>query len=1028
MRKLLYLTAGLLSCAVAEAQKKPLDHSVYDGWQSVAERNISNNGKYVVYTITPQEGDGNLVIQAADNSYKKEVPRGYNATITEDSRFVIFKIRPFFKDTREARIKKKSPADMPKDTLAIIELGKDSVKKIPNIKSYKTPDKGTGLWMAYLQEKAPADNGSRTRTPEPDSLTRLNNMLRMADSLARIADSVRNKANEAKLKGLAVLQTAPRPQAPRTEPGAGGAPTAPAAGAAGRPGAGGAAGGRGGRGGAGGAGSAGFSAAADPVEEGTELVLYNLYTGETKHYKLVSDYAFSKQGNVLLVKTTRKTGDSTSYAALTWVSLPDGKTDTVIRRFNDLKSIAFNDDATQVAFVAERDSVSKALQKFYKLYTYKPGTDSARLRVDRKTSGVPGGFSVSENSNLTYSKDGKKLFFGLAPIRRPKDTTLVDFETARLDVWHYNDDYLQPQQLVQLNAELRRSFMTVLNGDDDKVIKLGADDAENITLVDEGNADYVLATSTKGNRIESQWEGFSRQTGYIISTVDGSRKLIKDKKRGFFSISPKGKYVIWYDQPTRQYYTYTVADGSSRNITQKITVPLYDDEDDHPDDPPAFGTAGWLQNDDAVLINDRYDIWQVDPTGVKAPVNVTNGYGRKSKIVLRALRFDREERFIKSGDQLVLDAFYRGNKYNGYFTKKLDVPGDPVLLSAGAYGTVNPVKAKDAEVYILGKMTPQESANVYSTADFKNYTQLSSINPQQKDYNWLTAELVKWKMFDGKESEGLLYKPENFDPKKKYPVIFYFYEKDADGLYNYRAPAPSASTVNIPYFVSNGYLVFDPNISYKNGEPGESAYNSVVSAAKHLSKMPWVDSTKMAIQGQSWGGYQVAYLVTRTKIFAAAGAGAPVANMTSAYGGIRWSSGMNRQFQYEHTQSRIGATLWQKPDLYLKNSPLFKADKVTTPLLIMHNDADGAVPWYQGIEYFTALRRLNKKVWMLQYNGEDHNLVERRNRKDLSIRLGQFFDYYLKGAAPAKWITDGVPATLKGVDWGTEVSDEKKSF
>ena len=215
--------------------------------------------------------------------------------------------------------------------------------------------------------------------------------------------------------------------------------------------------------------------------------------------------------------------------------------------------------------------------------------------------------------------------------------------------------------------------------------------------------------------------------------------------------------------------------------------------------------------------------------------------------------------------------------------------------------------------------------------------------------------------------------------------------------------------------------MFDPNIYYKTGEPGQSAYNSVVSAAKMLSKIPWVDSTRMAIQGQSWGGYQVAYLITKTNIFKAAGAGAPVANMTSAYGGIRWGTGVNRQFQYEKTQSRIGATLWQRPDLYIKNSPLFSADKIQTPLLIMHNDADGSVPWYQGIELFTAMKRLGKKVWMLEYNGEDHNLVERKNRKDLSVRLSQFFDYWLKDAPPAEWIKKGVPATQKGINWGLDV-------
>ena len=181
----------------------------------------------------------------------------------------------------------------------------------------------------------------------------------------------------------------------------------------------------------------------------------------------------------------------------------------------------------------------------------------------------------------------------------------------------------------------------------------------------------------------------------------------------------------------------------------------------------------------------------------------------------------------------------------------------------------------------------------------------------------------------------------------------------------------------------------------------------------------------MAIQGQSWGGYQTAYLVTRTNLFCAAGAGAPVSNMTSAYGGIRWGSGVCRQMQYEHGQSRIGATLWSKGglDLYIENSPLFKADKVTTPLLIMHNDNDGAVPWYQGIEYFMALRRLGKKVWMLEYNNEEHNLKERRNCKDLSIRLQQFFDHYMKGDAEPAWMKYGVPATRKGEYLGTELTE-----
>jgi dipeptidyl aminopeptidase/acylaminoacyl peptidase len=230
--------------------------------------------------------------------------------------------------------------------------------------------------------------------------------------------------------------------------------------------------------------------------------------------------------------------------------------------------------------------------------------------------------------------------------------------------------------------------------------------------------------------------------------------------------------------------------------------------------------------------------------------------------------------------------------------------------------------------------------------------------------------------------------------------------------------------LNIPFFVSRDYLVFAPDISYTKGHPGKDAYNYIVSGAQTLSKKKWVDAKNIGIQGQSWGGYQVAYLITATNLFKAAWAGAPVVNMFSAYGGIRWESGNNRQSQYEKGQSRIGATPWQRPDLYMENSPFFHLNKVKTPLMIMANDADGAVPWYQGIEFFTALRRLGKKVWMLNYNGEAHNLVERKNRKDIQVREQQYFDWLLKGEKPAEWLINGVPAVKKGKDWGLETVDE----
>jgi dipeptidyl aminopeptidase/acylaminoacyl peptidase len=339
------------------------------------------------------------------------------------------------------------------------------------------------------------------------------------------------------------------------------------------------------------------------------------------------------------------------------------------------------------------------------------------------------------------------------------------------------------------------------------------------------------------------------------------------------------------------------------------------------------------------------------------------------------------------------------------------------------YDYSKPTISENGKSFIYTKASYQSNPDLYVSSDFRKEQKLSAINPQQSEYNWGTAELVKWTTPKGYKAEGILYKPEDFDPAKKYPMIVYFYEKLSDGLYNYIAPRPTASKLNISYFVSNGYLVFTPDISYEIGYPGRSAEEFINSGVEELKKNTWVNGSAIGIQGQSWGGYQVAHLITRTNMYAAAWAGAPVVNMTSAYGGIRWDSGMSRQFQYERTQSRIGGTLWEKPELYIENSPLFHLPKVNTPVVIMSNDADGAVPWYQGIEMFTALRRLDKPVWMLNYNNEAHNLVQLQNKKDIQIREQQFFDHYLKGKPAPEWMNKGVPAVEKGRNWGFEISE-----
>jgi dipeptidyl aminopeptidase/acylaminoacyl peptidase len=999
---------------VVQGQKKPLDHSVYDKWENIGERVLSNDGKWLVYTITPQEGNARLVVRGTANDYAKEIPRATDASITEDGRYVVFLIHPFFKDTREAKIRKRTPDQMPKDSLGWLELGTDKLVKIPRVRSYKLAEKNSE-WLAYLMEKPLPPSAST------DSATRLKLLIVRADSLARVADSLHRQVTEVETKGW-------RAAGVRGGRAGGEGAAAPAGGAA-------VAGRAGGARGAAGGGDG-------EAEEGTELVLLNWRTGTEKRFSLTSEYTFSPQGNTLVVETTRKPADTSSKAFILWVNTGSGAVDTVMRGFHDAKNYALDGAGAQLAFVAERDSVPKALVKFYRLWYYAPGMDSAVMRADKGVIAAAlaagpnhpavapterKGFTVSTDFTNAFSKDGSRLYLGLAPIRPPKDTGLVDFETARLDVWNYNDDYLSPQQLVQVNNELKRSYLAVLSKEESKLIPLGDADCETVVPIQEGTGRYALGMSSRGYRIQQQWEEAGKQKVYLIDTRDGSRKLVQDNVRGGATLSPEGNFILWYDWKGKNWYTYSVTGGKVTNITAGIKAPLFDEEDDHPDDPPPHGVMGWLDGDKWVYVYDKFDIWQCDPAGSTAPVCLTRGIGRRHQWTFRNIRLDGEERrgrggrfprqdsALHAGQNLLLTVFDQRDMSAGYIYYPLGnkFAPDTTTRLTGPANYSGFFKAKNAPVvgYLKGSFDKPDDVYV---AD-KQYSQ---INPQQANYNWLTVELHHWKMFDGKMSEGLLYKPENFDSTKKYPIIFYYYERDTRTRYNYIAPQPIRASINVAYFVSNGYLVFDPNIYYKTGQPGEDAYNSIISAAKYLSKFKWVDTTKMALQGHSWGGYQTAYLVTRTHQFAAAEAGAPVANMTSAYGGIRWETGISRQFQYEKSQSRIGYTLWQRPDLYLKNSPLFRADKVTTPLLMMHNDADGAVPWYQGIEYFSALRRLGKKVWLIEYNGEGHGLTERRDRKDWSIRMSQFFDHFLKGAPAPRWMTEGVPATLKGIDWG----------
>ncbi|MFT5601027.1 MAG: dipeptidyl aminopeptidase/acylaminoacyl peptidase, partial [Flavobacteriales bacterium] len=476
------------------------------------------------------------------------------------------------------------------------------------------------------------------------------------------------------------------------------------------------------------------------------------------------------------------------------------------------------------------------------------------------------------------------------------------------------------------------------------------------------------------------------------------------------SLSPSGKYFTYFQISDSTWYSLDVDAGITVNLTGAIEDKFYAKHFDMAQGIGPSGNNYWTEGEQSIMIFSQSDLWIVPITGGK-PYRFTKGKETNSRFSY--LRLDPDEVYVNFTEGFYLKSFNEKTKQESVWNYGSNGIQRLMIEDAKLFYIQ---KARKTDEVIYKKMTFTQYSDLFQTdVNFKTHKQITDANPQQKEYNWGAVELIHWMDYKGDSVEGLLYQPENLDKSKKYPMIVYYYDRSSDGLHNYSPPRPSASTIHPTEYVSNGYVVFIPNISYEIGHPANSAYNAIMSGTDYvLNNYKHIDSTKMGLQGQSWGGYQTAQLITMTNRYAAAMAGAPVSNMVSAYGGIRWGSGLSRAFQYETGQSRIGTSIWKAPELYIENSPIFHLDKVRTPLLIMHNDGDGAVPWYQGIEMFSGLRRLNKPCWLLNYNGDEHNLMQQANRLDLSIRMMQFFDFYLQDEDAPEWLLNGLPAIYKG--------------
>lgn len=740
------------------------------------------------------------------------------------------------------------------------------------------------------------------------------------------------------------------------------------------------------------------------------LYVRSLDGSKTFQFPTVTDFQFAKKSGMLYY-----TSAAEGEAGIFTLNPEKGSPALIKEGKGVFKQTTFDEKGERLAFLycADKDSSYKALSLWLSEHNA-----PAKEIATRGNKAFPAEWVINENGMLQFSKSASRLFFGTSPEPRQKDTTQLAENRPNVQVWSWDEPVQYTVQNYNKEKDLKKSYQAVYNLGNGSIFQLANEELPNIQLGNEGDAALALLSTSRPYSLSSMWEARTRSDYYTVSLDNGERKQIAQADYGRFRLSPQGKYAYWYGETDSCWYTIALAEGKRYRLTTPESFPAWDEENDVPNHPYAHGAAGWTANDQNLLIYDRYDIWKFDPTAATSPINLTVN-GRKEKLSYRLEQLDKEARFIDLGKPQLLKGFNETTKGYGFYNARLSAPAAPKTLLAGNYMLRSINKAKNTDDVIYTMETFQQYPDIhYSTLAFKKSVQLTHGDKQQEGFIWGTAELVSWISLDGRPLEGVVYKPANFDPNKKYPMMVNFYERNSETLYNYRMPEPHRSTIDYHLYNSNEYVIFNPDIRYVDGYPGESCYNCLMPGITMMIAKGYINEKGIGAQGHSWGGYQVAYLATRTNLFSAIESGAPVVNMFSAYGGIRWGSGMARSFQYEHTQSRLGATPWSSPLRYLENSPLFTMDKVQTPILIMHNDADGHVPWYQGIEYFVAMKRLGKPCWLLNYTGEPHWPMHMANRIDFQRRMFQFFNHYLKNQKMPKWMSEGLPAVEQPFELG----------
>jgi len=750
---------------------------------------------------------------------------------------------------------------------------------------------------------------------------------------------------------------------------------------------------------------------------GNDIVLRHLETTSELPISDVTEFAFDTLGNYLAYVVAQPDGKRNGIYYIRLQGVFNFPQHILKAEKTHYSNLSWNDEAGVLAFIkAKEDKEGNPDSCSLMLWDSRQKELTIVLdAIDTNNMEIPDGWRIPFKNELKWTKDGNRLFFGLKPKSdttekaievKYNDTNYYNIDSIlvkrELDLWHWNDPRIKTNDKLLWKDIKDKIYRSVYHLDLKKFIFLANESVPDVEFTE--NSNYTIGYDNQPYLKEATWAG-EYQDIYKVNLITGIRIKIASKIVENARISPNGNFIVWFDN--KHWYSYNTQTDSLVNLTANLPdLPFYDIEYDEPAESPSYGFGGWMENDAGVLLYDQYDIWKffLDGDGY---LNMTAAEGRLNKLIYRILNLEPERKFFRPKEDILVSSYDDIEKTKGLARINLSILGpEKVVMEDNKIEMFSKAEGKTKYLYTKQKYNIFPDLWV-ADSTFSYQLQVSKVHPELTDFNWGKTEQLTWVNSRGDSLRGWIIKPDDFDPKKKYPMLIYFYDRFSDYYNQFFTPRVGHRPV-YPVYTGKGYVIFHPDIVYKPGNPGFDATDCILSGTRSLIKQGFIDSNAIGIQGHSWGGYQTAFIITQTNLFAAAVAGAPVGNMTSAYGGIRWGTGLARQFQYEKYQSRIGGNLWDSLNNYINNSPVFQAQKVKTPFMLMFGDEDWAVPWEQGIELYLSMRRLNKQCIFLQYRGEAHWPEKYPNRLDYAIKMQEFFDHFILKTPAPDWLTKGM--------------------